>query len=112
MATRPTRRSTARCKPHAACCQHNGDCADGDICTVDLEGRQVDGRREPSVETAVHLAVYRAYQVESRLRSLGRRPALYAIDRTGVVYHPLADRWQRSTDMDVNYMVLAEKGSV
>ena len=34
------------------------------------------------------------------------------VDRTGVVYHPLADRWQRSKDMDVNYMVLAEKGSV
>jgi 2-polyprenyl-6-hydroxyphenyl methylase/3-demethylubiquinone-9 3-methyltransferase len=30
-------------------------------------------------------------------------------ERTGVVYSPLADRWQRSTDMDVNYMVLAEK---
>ena len=31
------------------------------------------------------------------------------IDRTGVVYNPLADRWQRSRDMDVNYMVLAER---
>lgn len=30
-------------------------------------------------------------------------------ERTGVVYNPLADRWQRSRDMDVNYMVLAEK---
>ncbi|UUP17112.1 bifunctional 2-polyprenyl-6-hydroxyphenol methylase/3-demethylubiquinol 3-O-methyltransferase UbiG [Nitratireductor thuwali] len=30
-------------------------------------------------------------------------------ERTGVVYNPLADRWQRSKDMDVNYMVLAEK---
>lgn len=30
-------------------------------------------------------------------------------DRTGVVYSPLADRWQRSSDMDVNYMVLTEK---
>ncbi|WP_163272904.1 bifunctional 2-polyprenyl-6-hydroxyphenol methylase/3-demethylubiquinol 3-O-methyltransferase UbiG [Chelativorans alearense] len=30
-------------------------------------------------------------------------------DRTGVIYNPLADRWQRSRDMDVNYMVLAEK---
>ena len=29
-------------------------------------------------------------------------------DRTGVVYNPLADRWQLSRDMDVNYMVLAE----
>jgi 2-polyprenyl-6-hydroxyphenyl methylase / 3-demethylubiquinone-9 3-methyltransferase len=30
-------------------------------------------------------------------------------DRTGVIYNLLADRWQRSRDMDVNYMVLAEK---
>lgn len=30
-------------------------------------------------------------------------------DRTGVTYNPLADRWQRSKDIDVNYMVLAEK---
>lgn len=30
-------------------------------------------------------------------------------DRTGVTYNPLADRWQRSRDLDVNYMVLAEK---
>ncbi|WP_292243692.1 bifunctional 2-polyprenyl-6-hydroxyphenol methylase/3-demethylubiquinol 3-O-methyltransferase UbiG, partial [Mesorhizobium sp.] len=34
------------------------------------------------------------------------------IDRTGVAYNPLADRWQRSKDMDVNYMVLAEKAPV
>jgi 2-polyprenyl-6-hydroxyphenyl methylase/3-demethylubiquinone-9 3-methyltransferase len=33
-------------------------------------------------------------------------------DRSGVVYNPLADRWQRSKDMDVNYMVLAEKIAV
>ncbi|PWJ84763.1 3-demethylubiquinone-9 3-methyltransferase [Pseudaminobacter salicylatoxidans] len=31
------------------------------------------------------------------------------IDRTGVIYNPLADRWQRSSDMDVNYMVMVEK---
>ncbi|MDP3895154.1 MAG: bifunctional 2-polyprenyl-6-hydroxyphenol methylase/3-demethylubiquinol 3-O-methyltransferase UbiG [Mesorhizobium sp.] len=31
------------------------------------------------------------------------------IDRSGVTYNPLADRWSRSKDMDVNYMVLAEK---
>ncbi|EKF40458.1 bifunctional 3-demethylubiquinone-9 3-methyltransferase/ 2-octaprenyl-6-hydroxy phenol methylase [Nitratireductor indicus C115] len=30
-------------------------------------------------------------------------------DRSGVVYNPLADRWQRSGDMDVNYMVAATK---
>ncbi|MBS3648062.1 bifunctional 2-polyprenyl-6-hydroxyphenol methylase/3-demethylubiquinol 3-O-methyltransferase UbiG [Pseudaminobacter sp. 19-2017] len=33
-------------------------------------------------------------------------------DRTGVVYHPLADRWERSADMDVNYMFLSEKTSL
>lgn len=34
------------------------------------------------------------------------------VDRTGVTYNPLADRWQKARDMDVNYMVLAEKLSV
>ncbi len=30
-------------------------------------------------------------------------------DRTGVTYNPLADRWQKSRDLDVNYMVLAHR---
>jgi 2-polyprenyl-6-hydroxyphenyl methylase/3-demethylubiquinone-9 3-methyltransferase len=30
-------------------------------------------------------------------------------DRTGVTYNPLADRWAQSKDMDVNYMLLAER---
>jgi 2-polyprenyl-6-hydroxyphenyl methylase/3-demethylubiquinone-9 3-methyltransferase len=30
-------------------------------------------------------------------------------DETGVIYNLLADQWQLSTDMDVNYMVVAEK---
>jgi len=29
-------------------------------------------------------------------------------DQAGVVYSPLADRWSVSSDMDVNYMVVAE----
>jgi 2-polyprenyl-6-hydroxyphenyl methylase / 3-demethylubiquinone-9 3-methyltransferase len=32
-------------------------------------------------------------------------------DETGVIYNLLADRWQLSTDMDVNYMVVAEKAA-
>jgi 2-polyprenyl-6-hydroxyphenyl methylase/3-demethylubiquinone-9 3-methyltransferase len=32
-------------------------------------------------------------------------------DRTGVSYNPLADQWRRSKDMDVNYMLLAEKAA-
>jgi len=29
-------------------------------------------------------------------------------EQTGVVFNPLADRWSLSSDMDVNYMVIAE----
>jgi len=29
-------------------------------------------------------------------------------ERAGVIYHPFADRWSLSSDMDVNYMVVAE----
>jgi len=29
-------------------------------------------------------------------------------EQTGVVYSPFADRWGLSSDMDVNYMVIAE----
>lgn len=32
------------------------------------------------------------------------------IDQTGVFYNVLQDRWNKSRDMDVNYMVLAKKG--
>lgn len=31
------------------------------------------------------------------------------IDRSGVTYNPLSDKWGRSRDMDVNYMLLAQK---
>jgi 2-polyprenyl-6-hydroxyphenyl methylase/3-demethylubiquinone-9 3-methyltransferase len=30
----------------------------------------------------------------------------------GVIYNPLADRWQLSSDMDVNYMLVAEKPTI
>ena len=36
---------------------------------------------------------------------------LQIADETGVIYNLLADRWQLSTDMDVNYMVVAEKAA-
>jgi 2-polyprenyl-6-hydroxyphenyl methylase/3-demethylubiquinone-9 3-methyltransferase len=37
---------------------------------------------------------------------------VHSIGETGVIYNLLADRWQLGTDMDVNYMVVAEKASV
>jgi 2-polyprenyl-6-hydroxyphenyl methylase / 3-demethylubiquinone-9 3-methyltransferase len=30
---------------------------------------------------------------------------------TGVVFHPLASEWRKSRDMDVNYMLVAQKGA-
>ena len=47
----------------------------------------------------------RPEELEAALTGAG----LTIIDRTGVIYNPLADRWQRSKDMDVNYMLLAQK---
>jgi 2-polyprenyl-6-hydroxyphenyl methylase/3-demethylubiquinone-9 3-methyltransferase len=37
------------------------------------------------------------------------KSGLRAIDETGVIYNLIADRWQMSSDMDVNYMLTAEK---
>jgi 2-polyprenyl-6-hydroxyphenyl methylase/3-demethylubiquinone-9 3-methyltransferase len=37
------------------------------------------------------------------------RAGLRVSDTTGVIYHPLTDRWQPSADVDVNYMITAEK---
>lgn len=44
-------------------------------------------------------------ELEASLKAAG----LVVTDRAGVVYNPLADRWRRSPDMDVNYMMLAER---
>ncbi len=48
----------------------------------------------------------RPNELDAALAAAGMR----VVDRTGVIYNPVAGRWQRSRDMDVNYMLLAEKG--
>jgi 2-polyprenyl-6-hydroxyphenyl methylase/3-demethylubiquinone-9 3-methyltransferase len=37
------------------------------------------------------------------------RAGLRVVDQQGVIYNPLADRWQIARDMDVNYMLVAER---
>ncbi len=37
------------------------------------------------------------------------RAGLQVTGERGVVYHPLADRWQLSSDMDVNYLLVGER---
>ncbi len=44
-------------------------------------------------------------EVETPVTASGMR----VIDRTGVFYNPLSDRWDLSRDMDVNYMMLCER---
>jgi 2-polyprenyl-6-hydroxyphenyl methylase/3-demethylubiquinone-9 3-methyltransferase len=39
------------------------------------------------------------------------RSGLRIVGETGVIYNLLADRWQLSSDMDVNYMVLADRAA-
>jgi 2-polyprenyl-6-hydroxyphenyl methylase / 3-demethylubiquinone-9 3-methyltransferase len=45
----------------------------------------------------------------NELEAVLERHGLRTTDETGVIYNLVADRWQISTDMDVNYMVTAEK---
>lgn len=44
-------------------------------------------------------------ELETPLKGAG----MQVIDKTGVFYNPLSDSWNKSSDMDVNYMILAEK---
>jgi 2-polyprenyl-6-hydroxyphenyl methylase/3-demethylubiquinone-9 3-methyltransferase len=39
------------------------------------------------------------------------RAGIRTTDERGVIYNLIADRWELSTDTDVNYMVLAERGT-
>src|SRR5262249_8667407 len=45
----------------------------------------------------------------NELEAALERHGLSLTDETGVIYNLLADRWQLSTDMDVNYMMVARK---
>jgi 2-polyprenyl-6-hydroxyphenyl methylase/3-demethylubiquinone-9 3-methyltransferase len=45
----------------------------------------------------------RPQEIEGPLAAAG----MEVIDRTGVAYNPLRDRWGLTADMDVNYMILA-----
>ena len=53
---------------------------------------------------------YEKLVTPSELAAAFRAAGLAAAHETGVMYVPLADRWRLSSDMDVNYMMVAEKG--
>jgi 2-polyprenyl-6-hydroxyphenyl methylase/3-demethylubiquinone-9 3-methyltransferase len=55
--------------------------------------------------THTYEKLVRPSEIEGPLQAAG----LSMIDRCGVTYNPLTDTWAKSRDMDVNYMLLAER---
>jgi 2-polyprenyl-6-hydroxyphenyl methylase/3-demethylubiquinone-9 3-methyltransferase len=54
---------------------------------------------------------YAKFLTPDEIGALIERNQMQVIDRTGVVFHPLADEWRQSRDMGINYMVLAAKAA-
>lgn len=52
---------------------------------------------------------WKKFLTPEEIKALTGRFGLRNVDEAGVVFHPLADEWRKSTDMGVNYMLLAEK---
>jgi 2-polyprenyl-6-hydroxyphenyl methylase/3-demethylubiquinone-9 3-methyltransferase len=46
-------------------------------------------------------------ELEAAMQAAG----LNVVDERGVVYRVMGDRWELSTDMDVNYMLTAARGA-
>src|SRR5438128_9027901 len=46
----------------------------------------------------------------NELEAALERHGLRVIDETGIIYNPLADRWEVSSDTAVNYITVAERG--
>lgn len=57
--------------------------------------------------THTYEKLVRPEEIEAPVNASG----MEVIDRTGVFYNPLTDRWNKSRDMDVNYMLLASRDS-
>ena len=54
---------------------------------------------------------FKKFLTPDEIGALVSRNGLKVIERTGVVFHPLADEWRQSRDLGINYMVLAEKAA-
>lgn len=52
---------------------------------------------------------YSKFLIPEEIISILSREGLSIKDKTGITYSPLRDEWGRSRDMNVNYMLLAEK---
>ncbi len=52
---------------------------------------------------------WKKFLTPEEVKTLISRNGMRVISQTGVVYHPLADEWRASSDMAINYMIMAEK---
>ncbi|USP00780.1 bifunctional 2-polyprenyl-6-hydroxyphenol methylase/3-demethylubiquinol 3-O-methyltransferase UbiG [Bartonella taylorii] len=52
---------------------------------------------------------YKKFLKPQELKNLLSENAVTVIDEIGITYNPLNDSWNRSRDMDVNYLLLAKK---
>ncbi|WP_455478629.1 bifunctional 2-polyprenyl-6-hydroxyphenol methylase/3-demethylubiquinol 3-O-methyltransferase UbiG [Bartonella sp. B10] len=52
---------------------------------------------------------YKKFIKPQELKNFLSKNALTVIDETGITYSPLYDSWNRSKDMDVNYLILAQR---
>lgn len=52
---------------------------------------------------------YHRFLTPDEIGALNRRNGLKERDRSGMVFHPLADEWRLSRDLGVNYLIVAEK---
>ncbi|WP_208541161.1 MULTISPECIES: bifunctional 2-polyprenyl-6-hydroxyphenol methylase/3-demethylubiquinol 3-O-methyltransferase UbiG [Bartonella] len=52
---------------------------------------------------------YKKFLKPQELKKLLSQNTLSVIDEIGITYNPLNDSWNRSKDMDVNYMLLAKR---
>ena len=52
---------------------------------------------------------WKKFLTPDEIRALLRRNGMEVTGETGVVFHPLADEWRKSSDMAINYMVMAER---
>ena len=54
---------------------------------------------------------WKKFLTPDEVRSLITRNGLKVTGEKGVVFHPIADEWRLSSDMGINYMVLAERSA-
>jgi 2-polyprenyl-6-hydroxyphenyl methylase/3-demethylubiquinone-9 3-methyltransferase len=54
---------------------------------------------------------YAKFLTPEEISALVSRNGLKVVEKTGVVFHPLADEWRQSRDTGINYMVLAERAA-